>query len=456
MRINTNIIALTACHNLSIADKDASSSIEKLSSGYKINSSKDNPVGAALSAKMKSQIRNLNKASQSTADGISVIETAESVLAETQSMVQRMRELCVQAANDTYTDQDRVSIMAEIDQLRTEIDRVSEDTDFNTKKLLNGDLGRKSYTNIAGVDVSYVSTDVNAGEYEVHILNQATQAQYTSGTVTGGVKGSVSINGVNVEISEFDSADEIYEKIRDAADKSGITVTDNNGAYEYVSTRYGSKYGIEIKCDDADMRASLGLSSSQTSAYGTDIEVSMVSSSTSKFSPNSTASCDGNKVVITDNNGFMIRIDVGENIEGDRIIAHVTNIGSMTVQIGANEGQDIDIDIPRVNCEMMELDDILAYTSAGAEAAITICDEAIEYISEVRSRIGAYQNRMEHTQASQDSTTENLTSALSRMIDVDMAEEMTNYTTQNVITQAATSMLAQANQLGDKVLQLLQ
>lgn len=456
MRINTNIIALTACHNLSTADQRTSSSIEKLSSGYKINSSRDNPVGAALSAQMRSQLRNLNKASQSAADGISVIETAESVLAESQSMVQRMRELCVQAANDTYTDEDRKSIMDEIDQLRTEIDRISEDTDFNTKKLLNGDLGRKSYTNITGVDVSYVSTEVGSGEYEVHILNEATQGQYISGAVSGGVDGSLSINGVNVSVSASDTIDVIYEKIRDAADKSGVIVTNNNGSFEYVSSRYGSKYGVEIKCDDAAVRAGLGIDSANISDYGTDIEVSMVSNNISKFTANATAACDGNKIVITDNNGFKMRIDVGEDIEGDRIIAHVTDIGSMTVQIGANEGQEIEIDIPRVNCEMMELDDVLAYTSSGAESAITICDEAIEYISEVRSRIGAYQNRMEHTQSNLETTTENMTSALSRMVDVDMAEEMTNYTTQNVITQAATSMLAQANQLGDKVLQLLQ
>ena len=172
MRINTNIIALTACNSLSTASKRTSQSIEKLSSGYKINSVRDNPVGSALSAKMKSQLKNLEKATQSTADGISVIETAESVLAEAQSMVQRMRELCVQGANDTYTDDDRASIMSEISQLRTEIDRVSESTDFNTKKLLNGDLGRKSYTNISGVDVSYISTDVAAGEYEIQMLRQ--------------------------------------------------------------------------------------------------------------------------------------------------------------------------------------------------------------------------------------------------------------------------------------------
>ena len=142
--------------------------------------------------------------------------------------------------------------------------------------------------------------------------------------------------------------------------------------------------------------------------------------------------------------------------DGDRIILHVTDIGAMTVQVGANAGQDMDIDIPRVDCRMMELDDILAYTSGGAGEALGICDAAIEYISEIRSRIGAYQNRMEHTQSSLDATTENMTSALSRITDVDMAEEMTTYTTQSVISQAATSMLAQANEMPDKVLQLLQ
>lgn len=284
MRINTNIIALTACNSLSTASKRTSQSIEKLSSGYKINSVRDNPVGSALSAKMKSQLKNLEKATQSTADGISVIETAESVLAEAQSMVQRMRELCVQGANDTYTDDDRASIMSEISQLRTEIDRVSESTDFNTKKLLNGDLGRKSYTNISGVDVSYISTDVAAGEYEIHVTSAAEQGQYTSGTVSGGVDGTVKVNGVIVEISAGDSVDQIYEKIRTAADKTAVTVTNNGGSFEYTCNRYGSKYGIEIECDNAALRNSLGLDSAKISDYGKDIEVELVSSSSSLFS----------------------------------------------------------------------------------------------------------------------------------------------------------------------------
>lgn len=457
MRINTNITALTACRNLTVADRNASASIKRLSSGYKINSSKDNPVGAALSAKMKSQLKNLEKATQSTADGISVIETAESVLAEAQSMVHRIRELCVQAANDTYTEADRSTIMAEIDQLRTEIDRLSEDTDFNTKKLLNGDLGRKTYTNIAGVDVSYISTSVDAGEYEVHILNEATQAEYTSGTVTGGVEGNFSVNGVKVEVEATDTVEQIYEKVRTAAGMGGVDVVMEGDAFTYTATRFGAKYGLDIVCEDEELRSSLGLDSKEISEFGTDVEVSlMANTSSSDFTENATALCEGNTVVITDNYGFEMRLDIDENIEGDRIIAHVTDIGSMTVQIGANEGQDIEIDIPKVDCEMMMLDEIIAYTSKGASEAITICDKAIEYISEVRSRIGAYQNRMEHTQANLDATTENMTSALSRIIDTDMAEEMTNYTTQNVITQAATSMLAQANELPDKVLQLLQ
>ncbi|MDY5577842.1 MAG: flagellin [Lachnospiraceae bacterium] len=456
MRINTNITALTACRNLTVSERKSSQSIERLSSGYKINSSKDNPVGAALSTKMKSQLKNLDKAAQSTQDGISVIETAESVLSETQSMVQRIRELCVQAANDTYTDKDRESIMAEIDQLKTEIDRVSEDTDFNTKKLLNGDLGRKSFTNIAGVDATYISTEVDAGEYELHIMNQATQASYTSGNVSSGVSGSVKINGVSVDIEETDSIDEIYTKMRDAADKTGVEVSREGDTFTYTSKRYGSKYGVVIECSNTDIQSSLGLGTGKIQEYGTDIEVELVSGTNSKFSPNATAACDGNKIVITDNDGFKLRIDVEGETDGDRIILHVTDIGAMTVQVGANAGQDMDIDIPRVDCRMMELDDILAYTSGGAGEALGICDAAIEYISEIRSRIGAYQNRMEHTQSSLDATTENMTSALSRITDVDMAEEMTTYTTQSVISQAATSMLAQANEMPDKVLQLLQ
>lgn len=468
MRITTNMIAFGAAHNLSIADKRTGESLQRLSSGYKVNSSKDNPVGAALSAKMRSQLRNLSKAVQSTADGISVIETAESVLTETQSMVQRIRELCVQAASDSNTDEDRVSIMAEIDQLRTEIDRVSNDTDFNTKKLLNGDLGRVAYTNKADVDTSYISTDVAAGGYWFQIQNQggnpnsglATQAQYT-GTVTGGVSGSLSINGVNVDISASDSIDVIHRKIQEAADKSGISVTNTNGTFEYVSNRYGSKYGIEIDCNNAQLRASLGLNSSHIAEFGTDIDMFLITSdmdSRSKFPPNAVAECDGNTITVTASDGFKMRIDVGAemNTTAGLVEINVTDFGAMTVQVGANEGQEVVIDIPRVDCSMMGLDNILAYTSRGADSAITTCDEAIAYISEVRSRIGAYQNRMEHTQTSLDATVEAMTSSLSRIVDTDMAEEMTTFTTQNVISQAATAMLAQANQLGDKVLQLLQ
>ncbi len=456
MRINTNITALTACRNLTVADRSSSASIKRLSSGFKINSSKDNPVGAALSAKMKSQLKNLEKATQSTADGISVIETAESVLAEAQSMVHRIRELCVQAASDTYTESDRATIMDEINQLRTEIDRLSEDTDFNTKKLLNGDLGRKTYTNIAGVNVSYVSTQVDAGEYEIHILEEATKGEYVSGSVTGGVEGRFFVNDVEVNIEETDTIEDIYYKVRSAADMGGVDVTMEGDVFNYTATRYGVKYGLEIECEDEELRASLGLDSEKITSYGTDIEVSVVTNANSDFTANATAACEGNTFVVTDNYGFEMRIDVDDNIVGDRIIAHVTDIGSMTVQIGANEGQDIEIDIPKVDCDMMMLDEIIAYTSRGASEGITICDKAIEYISEVRSRIGAYQNRMEHTEANLDTTTENMTSALSRIIDTDMAEEMTNFTTQNVITQAATSMLAQANELPDKILQLLQ
>lgn len=458
MRINTNMIALNACHNLSIADKRTGASLEKLSSGYKVNSSKDNPVGAALSAKMRSQLRNLNKAAQSTADGVSVIETAESVLAETQSMVQRIRELCVQAASDSNTDDDRASIMKEIDQLRTEIDRVSNDTDFNTKKLLNGDLGRVAYTSDSEVDVSYVSTDVGAGTYMMQITNLATQAQY-SGTVTGGVSGSFSINGVSVQVYESDSVNDIYKKVKEAADKSGIVVTNNGGTFDYVSSRYGSEYDIDIVCNDADLRASLGLNSSHVNVTGNDIDMRLITTGNSKFTANAVTECDGNTITVTDNDGFKMRIDVGENKDltiGGAVAVYVTDFGAMTVQVGANEGQEVNIDIPRVDCNMMGLDKILAYTSRGADSAITICDEAISYISEVRSRIGAYQNRMEHTQTSLDSTIEAMTSSLSRIVDVDMAEEMITFTTQNVISQAATAMLAQANQLGDKVLQLLQ
>jgi len=283
MRINNNLMAINTHRQLGVVNNAAAKSMEKLSSGYRINRAGDDAAGLSISEKMRAQIRGLNMASKNAQDGISLIQTAEGALDEVHAILQRMRELAVQAANDTNVDKDREALQDEISQLIKEIDRIALNTEFNTKKLLNGEI-----------------------------------AITTSGT------------------------------------GSGATVT-----------------------------------------------------------------------------------------------------GGLVIHIGANAGQNMTLGIDDMSSEKLGVNDINISTQSGADSAITALDNAIETVSKQRSALGAVQNRLEHTIKNLDNAAENLQAAESRIRDVDMAKEMMELTRQNILQQAATAMLAQANMAPQTVLQLL-
>lgn len=463
MRINTNIAALRAAYQVDRTDKQVSSSIGKLSSGSKLTDIKENPVGASLSVKMKTQIRNLDRAQQNTNDGISVIETAEGALAEVESMLQRINELAVQGASDSYTDSDREAIMKEINQIRDEIDRVSTDTDFNTKALLDGTFERKTYTNNIYTEITSLSDTVEAGDYVVGYLNTATKTTLSLNTISAGniPDGSFTINGATVSLSSTDSLSDVYDKMSKAAEKTGLDLSYTGSMttslnITFTEKEYGSDKRISVSASD-EMEAKLGF----TEQRGLDSQVTLSTTPPSKLTSAATCTVSGRDFVIKDANGVEIKVKMNDKVSNigtspALIQIGVTDVGPMVVQIGANEYQELDIEIPRVDTETLGLDKIRAYTSTGAGEAITITLNAIDKVSAIRSKLGAYQNRMEHSVSTLAVTEENMTASYSRIADVDMAKEMTQYTTYNVMAQAATSMLAQANQMGDKVLQLLQ
>lgn len=464
MRINTNIAALRSCYQLNEADDRVTASLAKLTSGNKLINLKDNPVGASLSVKMKTQIRNLNRASQNTSDGISVIETAEGALAEIQSMVQRINELAVQGANESNTDEDRQSIMDEVNQIKEGIDRISSDTNFNTKTLLDGSISKRNYTNSQFADVSYASDGVEVGTYRLLYDDTATKAEISTGNLTSGSlpDGKIKLNGASVDIKSTDTLSEVYDKFIEAGQKTGVSVSytgslTGTAVFSFTQEEFGSNYSVDINTSDP-MAAALGLSGADVSEVGADGTVAGLDT-TSGFKSSAIATVSGKEITIKDNNGFEMKINVTEDtMLSSRLslIAGITDVGAMSIQVGANEYQELDIDIPEVNSKTLGLDKIKTYTSKGCSEAITASQSAIAHISSIRSKIGAYQNRMEHTISALDVTEENMTSSLTRIEDVDIADEMTKYTTYNVMSQAATSMLAQANQLPEKVLQLLQ
>ena len=243
MRINHNISALKANNQLSRTNKLLDASLERLSSGYRINSAADDSAGLAISEKMRTQISGLEQASRNAADGISVIQTAEGALIEVEAMLQRMRELSVQSANGIYTSKDRNAIQAEINQLNEEINRISETTEFNTMTLLDGNIDRKSFSSNNSVNLISLSDSVSVGDYGIKITQDARQAvivgnevqlgtnpvtgtPHTTATrrITAAEAGSININGETVDINEGDTIDEVFQKIRDACDNINVNV----------------------------------------------------------------------------------------------------------------------------------------------------------------------------------------------------------------------------------------
>ncbi|MGN0160166.1 MAG: flagellin [Lachnospiraceae bacterium] len=479
MRINTNISAIIANAQLTTTEEKLSKSLERLSSGYKINHSKDNPAGLAISQKMQSQIRGLDQADNNAQDGISVLQTAEGAMTEIQSMLARMKELSVQAANDVNSVEDRGAIQEELDALTKEIDRISEDTDFNTKSLLAGDLERRVYSNVRGVKQMEVTDGFREGSYVLQLTKDAEQAKLfgstmdlaNTGVISESQAGTVSFNGLDVVIEAGETYGDVMAKVMDGVSKAGGTMKINNQKLEFTSNTYGSNETFTIRCTDDGLIEALGLYQIRNNdgdvvypnadgnmiATGKDCEVTLGDG----FSDTAVVSTYGNEITVRDNNDrtFILKVPGGlvqENGGAVDIKQDVTDIGTLRVHIGANENQIIDVNLPEVSTETLGLQDLNVYTYSNASKAIEAVDQAVTKLSTMRSKIGAYQNRLEHTTSNLAVSNENLTAALSRIMDVDMAEEMTEYTQMNVLAQAGTSMLSQANARPETALQLLQ
>lgn len=468
MQINHNIPAFMANSNLNKANDKVQKSLERLSSGYRINRAADDAAGMAIAQKMHAQIVGLQRASRNSADGVSMIQTAEGALNETENILQRMRELAVQAANGTNTLEDRESMQKEIDALKSEIDRLAKETEFNTKKLLDGSCSRLSTTDIPDVSIISVSDSVGLGAYSVTVTAAATKASFTASmnagftTVTSAMEGKVYINGESVEITAGQTLEDVYSTIRDLGTKVGVDVAPVNGAGEEVAIgaavsllftagNYGSSEKVEVTCDNSDLATALGIENGITT-LGNNAAVTL----NSGYEVTATAKGDGTKVVVSDRSGFEMVIDTNGATAGKKANIQVLDAGQVVLQVGANEGQEIELSIPAATCEALDITYVNVNTQDNASASITMIDDAIGQVSAIRSKLGAYQNRLESAIKSLDTSALNLTESVSRIEDTDMAEEMANYTQYNVLTQAGTSMLAQANNRPQQILQLLQ
>ena len=473
MKINTNVAALRANYNLNSLQDRLTASTTRLSSGYRINKAADDAAGMAISQKMHAQIRGLQRASNNGEDGISFIQTTEGVLAEIENMLQRCRELSVQAANGGVTTlDDKKALQDEIDSLMAEIDRLSNQTEYNTMTVLDGSCCRQSSSSNVGVSLVDASDAVPLKSYKFTIDAEATQATASTGAIAlnpsdlvdQDTAGSLLINGEVIEVNEGDSYEEVFASIRDYCEMMNIDVKPVNAAgvecelaaatnLSFTSVIYGASQKIEIVASNVTLAEKLGIDG-LAATEGTDAEVTL--DTTQGFSKTATVFIDGGRMEVSDRDGFSMVFDISKAEAGSDATVTMLDAGYVAVQIGANEGQTIDLSIPAVNTKTLAIENCNVCTVAGASRSITAFDDAIQQVSGIRAKLGAYQNRLDSSISTLDETAQNLTQACSRIEDVDMSEEITAYTQYSVLLQAGTSMLAQANNQPQTILQLLQ
>ena len=465
MVVQHNMQALNANRMLGITTGQQAKSTEKLASGYQINRAADDAAGLSISEKMRKQIRGLDQASTNAQDGISAVQTAEGALTEVHSMLQRMNELAVQAANGTNSESDRQSIQDEIDQLTTEIDRVAETTKFNETYLLKGN-GKTATLTVAAKDAgiagSLRGTGTGTAKFIMNELKEGEQITigskgYTIGTDIADVKTAidglsatctVTINGTEYEVvANADEEDETSNKY--TADTLQTFV--NEGAKVVV----GSTSYVAATMDQAG-KTTDGVSKNDASIITEAEAYALIADELRKASsvgcdPGQEASIDG--TIPTDGTDgkveFTITEGKAETKQGLQLALHVG--------ADADENNKIAVTIDTMDAAGLGVKGLNVVDNTGAKAtyAIDAIADAVAKVSETRSALGAVQNRLEHTIANLDNVVENTTSAESQIRDTDMAAEMVNYSKNNILAQAGQAMLAQANTSTQGVLSLL-
>jgi len=565
MIVQHNMSAMNANRMLGITNSSLAKSTEKLSSGYKINRAADDAAGLSISEKMRSQIRGLNKASDNAQDGISLIQTAEGALNESHSILQRMRELSVQASNGTETDDDREAVQKEISQLQDELTRISSTTEFNTMKLLDGSLGSKSAssqgavltgTNVAtfsatGLDSNSVKKDLSglagttvkdtfeidgqkftidwskgkakdfASKYSVDLanmtesqtkalasdletlLNESAADAGVSGTVKVAYKADGQITVTSNNNGEKSSFGFVGTDATTVGD--GANATDSLGAVMFSGTAGANA----AKTADATMKIANTIANNSTftmTINGTEVQAKITAAinegddmkdaattiqdavqtavdayNTAMGTGTTTEALTKTDFTVTANKDGSFNIEYAGDKEvsfsfGEATVngltgttatklgltnkqsASATSNKGIELQIGANEGQTMEFTIDDMSAAALGVDGnkVDLATQDGAQKATTTIDAAIKKVSEQRSKLGAVQNRLEHTIANLDTAAENTQTSESRIRDTDMAEEMVAYSKNNILLQAGQSMLAQANQSNQGVLSFLQ
>lgn len=476
LTINTNVASLNAQRNLGATQNNLAKSMQRLSSGLRINSAKDDAAGLAISDRMTSQIRGLNQATRNANDGISLAQTAEGAMQESTNILQRMRELSVQSANDTNTAGDRKSLQAEVSQLISELDRIAGTTTFNGQKLLDGSFAGASFQvganagetinfgigSIRAVNIGNIAQGVGEAPVNDEIANDITI------TLGSGDAQAVRSSAEFAYATDLDhrGGDSAYAKAAAIAG-SGISGVMVEATTEYtytapatVAVAVGESYTLEVNGSEvysitnggdaattaslSDVIAGINQKSNETgvtAAINDDGDLVLTAADGRNIIFEETGDVDG---LVAATAGGEITTRGTLTLTADQTITlggTVANIGFTATSFSVDSSKGVNI--------------VDISTRAGANEAIQRIDAAINTVDASRGDLGAIQNRFESTIANLQNISENVSAARSRILDADIAQETSNMTKQNILQQAGVSILAQANQVPQLALSLL-
>ena len=532
MVVSTNVPALNTSLSMRRADRGMQAAMRRLSTGMRINSAREDAAGLSIANKLTYQVGGLMRASENATHGNSLIQTAEGAMTEIHNMLQRMRELAVQAANDTLTNHNKATIQLEIDQLIEEIHEISRRTEFNRMRILNGEADRivenRCHTYLISnqlnngltrsvVTPTFISSNIAPGQIRYTIEEVGRHAvqrvEFADGPLPAG---QITVNGISLNVAEGTSLGDFLVEFNQVLEFAGITKEPSGAGDDHfylVSVLAGSNQHITIG-GSAGLLSAIGLSG-PTHETGSNARVTIDRVYDINNIPINgyqawAISTNGNQVTIRGTSGEEIRMNIQVAFSATAASHHVfpdsesaptdlstpqgdliddgtgtlipdpddpplynprkmhmdiRNFGPLMLQIGPGHNMAMSVQIPRINAETLGLAEFVGgrkrimvnyRNTAGASAAINIADRAINHVSSVRSRLGAYQNRLESTIRNLDITAENTEMSRSRIQDTDIARESTRFATYNVMMQAAQAILAQANQRPQMLVSLLQ
>ena len=488
--INTNVASLTAQRNLGASQSSLNTSIQRLSSGLRINSAKDDAAGLAISERFTSQIKGLNQAVRNANDGISLAQTAEGALKASGDILQRVRELAVQSANASNSAGDRQALQQEVTQLVSELDRISQTSEFNGQKLLDGTFGTQQFQVGANANQTIVAATANL-RTSVYGNNQnvssagagvSAAAAATSAPANGVTSGAVSISGslgtATLSVASSSSAKTIADQINAVKANSGVTATARTQVELDVAATAGS-YTLSLKGDNTTAQNVTFTLTATSGADRLSAAVSAINDQSAKTGVTASLNSAGDRVILTNATGNDIVVgDTAVQNAGTTTVTKLQADGSAvagTVTLAADTTANfttasgyitLDSDksfavtsasnaLTTGGSSLQKVSDLDVTTFSKATNSLKTVDSALSFINGERAKLGALQSRFETSISNLQVTSENLSASRSRILDADFAAETANLSRSQILQQAGTAMVAQANQLPQGVLALL-